>query len=118
MLRISRPPSVVIVVPVAEIEPEKAFSPTEPSALVITLPPVRTTLPPDSAKTPAESIPVVTIVARAGEVGERRLRVIVDPTPVAKTAGELEAEVVMPATSNGSVPPSVGPPSIVPPPVA
>ena len=40
---------------------------------------------------------------------------IVDPSPVAKTAGELEAEVVTPATSNASGPPSVVPPSIVPP---
>jgi hypothetical protein len=79
---------VVIVIPVAEIEPEKAFSPTEPSISVVTLPPVgplpvRTTLPPDVAKTPAESTPVVTIVATAGDVGERSVRVIVDPAPVA-----------------------------------
>ena len=34
------------------IEPEKAFSPTEPSSLVNTLPPVRTTLPPKWPRRP------------------------------------------------------------------
>ena len=78
---VSAPPVVVIVVPVAEIEPEKASSPAEPAPLVITLPPERTTLPPELARTPAESSPVVTIVARAGDVGGRSVRVIVDPAP-------------------------------------
>ena len=101
---------VVIVIPVAEIEPEKAFSPAEPLFSVVTDPPVgplpmRTTLPPDVDKTPAELSPVVTIVATAGEVGERSVRVIVDPAPKAQTAGELDAAVVTPATSNGPIVP-------------
>jgi hypothetical protein len=84
---------VVIVIPVAEIEPEKAFRPAEPSFVVVTLaavgssslvgPPVMKTLPPDVAKTPAESIPVVLIVTTAGDVVGRSVRVIVDPAPVA-----------------------------------
>ena len=80
---VSSCPVVVIVVPVAEIEPEKASSPAEPVPLVSTLPPERTTLPPERARAPAESFPTVTIVASAGDVGGRSVRVIVDPAPKA-----------------------------------
>ena len=99
---VSALPSVVIVIPVAEIEVGrvaevvKATRPGEPSfsvrmlagmRLVRLVRPVRLMLPPDRLRAPGESSPVVTIVASWGGAGggggETSSRVIVDPAPKA-----------------------------------
>ncbi len=98
-------PVVVIDVPVAESdEPKKEATPTEPSFVVVTLPPVRTTLAPEALRTPGALSPVVRIAAP--------VRAIVDAAPEAapeaKTAIELSPLVVTVLTSDAVIaPPAV-----------
>jgi len=100
-------PRVVIVVPVAEIdEPEaSAATPNDPSPCVVTLPPLRTTLPPEALTAPGASSPLVTI--------EGSLMVIVDPVPEAKTPIEsLPVVVIFTGTDDPTTPAVIAPPSV------